>query len=296
MVDVNTDEDKTIDQSNSIDSEATTEGNAEDTQHLDDSTDGHADDENASDGGDQEDEAEGTKKTRGEVRHERYIDKLSAEIRASNDQSTRYTQEIFTPKPYQPLEYKEGEEYDPKALEQDRKNLGDNKFAEGINQGINQGTSQVAKELWADRFDTDTERVTNKWDVLNPEKPESFNANLEASLVQKYIAFAGVEKDQQGRVTIQKPNIRFRDFVDAEMKNLEDYAAIRNAASSKNLVRQAAQTGVRPNGQSRTTKGDHGFDPSDPAGSVSRMTKKQYFELGGREASDKYVAERFSGK
>lgn len=294
MVDVIDDEDKTLDQSNSSESDPTTDGAADDQQQLDDADAGNAADDDSSDDNEQGNGTEGSKRTRGEVRHERYIDKLSAEIRQSNDQSTRYTEEIFTPKPYQPLEYKPDSEYDPSALEEDRKAAADYARSEGIRQGLHQGTSQVVKELWADRFDTDSERVSGKWDALNSDKTDTYNPKLEAQLVQRYIAFAGVEKDNSGRVTIQKPNIRFRDFVDAEMKNLEDYAAERNAASSKNLVKQAAQTGVRPNGQARVTKGGHGFDPNDPAGSVARMSSKQYFELGGKEASDQYLAKRIS--
>jgi len=290
MADVKDDEDKTLDQSNSGASDTATDDSVDDSATDDSSVDGNASDDDASDDtadtGQAEEDAD--RQTRGERRHERYIDKLGAEIRESNLKDTRYTEDIFSPKPYEPLQYKEGD-FDAKELEADRKQVADNRFAEGVQTGITQGTTQVVKELWADRLDIDSERVSNNYDVLNPDD-KAYNPELEASLVQKYIAFTGVEQDAQGRITIQKPNIRFRDFVQAEMKNLEDFAAARNAASQKNVAKQAAHTGVRPSGQARVPKGDHGFDENDPVGSVNRMSSKQYFEMGGKEASDAYLA------
>lgn len=292
MADVNTDDDKTLEQSNSGESDNHADSSDQDIQQDDVNTDGNASEDDDS-GDAASDEAEGSKSNRSVTRHERYIDKLSAEIRQSNDQSNRYTEEIFSPKPYQPIDYRPDEEYDPKQLEDDRKALADNRYAEGMQQGIHQGTNQVAKELWADRFDTDSERVTTKYTDLNPES-EKYDAKLEADLVQGYIAFTGVQRDDYGRVSIAKPNIRFRDYVDAEMKRLTQYAERRAAESSKNLVKQASHTGVRPSGQARTSKGGHGFDPGDAAGSVARMTSKQYFELGGKEASDEYLSKQLN--
>lgn len=288
MADAPTDDELTDEQSNSAESDDQTDDSASTTTQVADTDDGNAAADDTTDDGGSED-LEGDKKTRGEVRHERYIDKLSEEIKQSNAISSQ-APELFTPKPYEPLKYQEGE-FDPKQLEEDRNKVADNKFAEGLQLG-QQGTSAVVKELWADRYDTDSERVTLKWDALNPEKPETFSPKLEADLVQKYIKFAGITKDAKGVISIEKPNIRFRDFVDAEMKNLEEYAALRTAQSSKNLVKQAGNTGLRPGAQARPSKGDHGFDENDPVGSVARMTRKQYFELGGREASDAYLAKR----
>lgn len=292
MADVNNDDETTLDQSNSGESDDQTDDSVA-NQSGNDQEAGNAADGNSGDEG-SNDDAEGERKPRGEVRHERYIDKLATEIRASNDQSSRYTEEIFTPKPYTPLKFEEGAEYDPEQLEKDRQTVVQNSRAEGIQQGLNQGTSQVVKELWADRFDVDGDRVAAKWTELNPES-DNYNAKLEATLVQKYIAFTGVEKDTRNRITIQKPNIRFKDFVEAEMQNLEDYASHHRETSNKNIERQSAQRGVRPTGQSRSSKGDNGFDPNDPVGSVARMTSEQYFKLGGREASDAYLAKRGIG-
>jgi len=280
--------DKTLEKSDSGESENQTDESVE-AQEAEAPESGKAADQEAA--ADSEADVKEEKPSRDERRHERYIDKLSAEIRASNDQSSRYTEEIFAPKPHTPLEFKDGAEYDPKDLEEDRNAVAANEFSKGVQAGLHQGSSQVAKELWADRFEIDSERVTSRWDDLNPDS-EHYKPKLEATLVQKYIQFAGVEKDDQGRVSIQKPNVRFKDFVEAEMRNLEEYASERNAEADKDVKSQVAKTGLRPSGQGKPSSGGHGFDPNDPVGSVNRMSKKQYFELGGKEASDAYLAER----
>lgn len=287
MVDVNGDGEQTLDQSNSGEADHQSDESVEQSQGGDSQTDGQA-----ADGGSESDdsgqESEGHS-DRGQRRHEKYIDKLAAEIQHSNELSTRYTEEIFSPKPYKPLEYKDGEEFDTKALEEDRRIVSDNSRAEGLQQGLRQGTNQMANELWVDRFEADAERVLTRYKDLEDD------SKLEATMVQRYIAYTGMQKDGNGRVSIQRPNVRFKDFVEAEMQNLENYATRHRETTEKNLTRQASRTGVRPNGQARSTKGDHGFDPNDPAGSVARMTSEQYHKLGGREASDAYLSKRGLG-
>jgi len=283
-----TEDDKTLEISNSGESEDQTgksvENQADDTDAGQAADDQSTDDKVAAD-------TEGDK-TRGEKRHERYIDKLSAEIAADNDRSTHYTEEIFTPQKHTPLEFKDGAEYDPEALEADRKAVADGKFAEGVRTGLNQGSSQAAKERWADHFEIDSDRVRARYSELDADNPETYNPKREATLVQKYIRFTGVTKDSRGRISIERPNVRFKDFVEAEMQELQDYATERGAETSKNIKSQAAKAGTRPTGQARPSTGGHGFDPNDPVGSVHRMSSKQYFEQGGKEASDSYLAER----
>lgn len=231
-------------------------------------------------------------KKRSDVRHDRYIEKLSQEIRLGNEQSARYEDDLFAPtKPYEPLPLKEGAEYDPAQLEEDRTKVANAKFAEGFQRGSAQGTSRQVLENFETKLDIDKDRVALKWVALDPES-DDYKPKLEERLVQKYIAFTGMEKDDKGRISIQRPNVRFKDFVEAEMLDREEYASERGAQSSKNIEHQASRTGVRPSGQTRSATKGHGFDPSDPAGSVARMSKEQYFKLGGKEASDAYLAKR----
>jgi hypothetical protein len=290
MANLPIEEEETLDQSNSGAADDQTVDQVEQT--VDDNSDGntHQDDTDSNN-----DDNEEGRQTRNEKHHDRYIDRLSNEIRIANEQSSRSTGDIFpATQPYKPLELKDGETYEPEQLEQDRKSAAANARNEGMAAGYSQAAQHEQKERWADRLESDSERVTAKYKALqNDTDNKEYDPDLEADLVQNYMKFIGLTKDAKtGVVNIEKPNIRFRDYVEAEMQRLEKYAERQHAQSSRNITSQASKTGMRPNGQSRTSSGGHGFDPNDPVGSVNRMSRKQYFELGGKEASDAYLAQR----
>ncbi len=267
----------TVDPSKSTESDTPTDDST--VTPVDDS-DGKATDDNDSAGADSED------KSRGERKHERYIDRLSKEIQESNSRDDS-TGDLFSPnKSYQPIDYKEGSEYDPSQLEEDRLNFGKNRFSEGLGIGLSQGTQQVNTKLWQTNFDIDSERVMAKYESkLDPE--------TEKDLVNSYIGFIGIQKDPKGRLIIDKPNIRFKDFAEAEFDRMDKYVERQKEASTTNIVKQSRQTGIRPNGQGKVTTPGNGFDDSSPEAaikSVAKMTSDQYFKQGGREASDAYLA------
>lgn len=243
---------------------------------------------------------EGQKLTRNERRHERFIDKLSNEIQLGKEISGQPTSNLFpVTTPYQPLPLQDGGEYDPKQLEDDRNQFANSKMAEGYQRGLSQGTTRQVLENFETKLDIDKDKVAAKWKALDNDPDNAlYDDQLEQSLVQQYVAFTGMEKDAQGRLSIQRPNVRFKDFVDAQMLNMERYASSKHTQSSENVHRQAANTGLRPNGQIQGPKKGHGFDGSSPdaaAQSVRNMTSEQYHKLGGKEASDAYLAKRGIG-
>lgn len=230
-------------------------------------------------------------KTRGERREGRWVNKLSDEITAGMSGSAN--DELFPVKPHQPMEIKDGDVIDPKDVVADREAFGTSKFAEGANLGYQTATSRAQLESFDNRLDIDVERVEQKWDVLDPSKEDVYKPGLEKNLVNGYIRAVGMEKDQKsGRITIRDPQLRFRDYVDQQMEQMEEYAEAVAAKTTTNVASQARKTGVRPTGQAPAPKKDHGFDLNDPVNSVKRMTSDQYFKFGGKEASDAYLAER----
>jgi hypothetical protein len=271
----------------------------DDDTTLDTSKSGATDDQTVQDddsqtrtGDDSNNDNSEAHKTRGEKHHERYIDRLSNEIKQSNALEPDTAKDLFAPAKHTPLEFTEDSEFTPAELEADRKAAAEAARAEGRNEGLSFSSSKVEKQMFQDRFDIDADRVTQKWDVLVPES-DNFNSKLESRLVQKYMKLVGMTRDKKGRIAIERPNVRFKEFVDEEMADRNDYAEFRGAVSNNNVTRQKAQTGLRPTPGNKSAKGGHGFDSSsmEAAGrSVAAMTHEQYFKLGGKEASDAYMA------
>jgi hypothetical protein len=235
--------------------------------------------------------------TRSEKREQNYIDKLSDQIRNSNQRTTQYNNELFAPKDqYKPVDYRQTVEFDdPKAydkLEEDRTQYGQDQFNRGVQQGNQQGLQPVQNELWLQRLDIDSERASRDWDVLDESNTKTFDPQFASDMTQKFLNFIGYRVDERtGVINIDRPQIRYSDFVKAERQNLDYYAQRLSKTSTENIVKQAANTGVRPNGQARSTARKSTFDPNDPIGSLKRMSREEY-ENGGREESDAYLNKR----
>jgi len=221
--------------------------------------------------------------SRRERREERYVDLLANKIKSTPQPV--YEDNLFKPSEYEPLEFKEGAEYDPAQLEEDRKAVSANKLAEGVDLGFKRGMNAAQAIKWETNFMMDAKDVKSEYG-------EKLDPKIEKAVVQDYIAASGITQDAKGRLNIANPNINFKEFFDKEMDKMETYAALARAESSDNVAKQAAKGAIRPTTASKPTKGDHGFDPNDPVRSVARMTSEQYHELGGKEASDAYLAER----
>lgn len=175
--------------------------------------------------------------SRGERRREQYAEKMANRIKSQAEQDVQAGRTLFSNEQrYQPIAYDEGE-YDVDQLRQDRQSA----QRESYNQGIQQGMSLYELERFGDRLDTDIERVLSKHEMTD---------RRENLLIQSYLREVGAQEDQTGRLTIQRPNVRFRDFAESYLKELDDVVAEEVTQSTKNLQTQAANTGVRPNGKS----------------------------------------------
>lgn len=218
--------------------------------------------------------------TRSERREQNYIDKLSEQIRNSNQPFQRNE----TRQEYKPLQYQEGE-YDPKQLEEDRQAYGKEQLQQGMQQ-VQESLTPIRHEMWADRLEIDGERVKKDWPVMDEDSKE-FDPDFTGEINQKFLNFIGYRQDEKtGRVTIERQNVRYSDFVRAERQNIERYASRLNENSTKNIVKQAANTGIRPNAQPRSTKTGN-VDTSDPNW-ISKLSSKEWNEWG-RDLADKEI-------
>lgn len=223
--------------------------------------------------------------TRSERREQNYIDRLSQAIANSSSLTSRRSE--TRTQEYQPLKYEEGE-FDPNQLEADRQAYGQHREQQAIAQFQDEITP-LKLANWADKLDIDNERVARDWSVLDPKDKDNFDPDFASEMTQKYLNFIGYRQDDSGNTTIDRPNVRWADFVRAERQNIDRYVERELARSQKNITKQATNTGMRPGGQSRAPK-SHNVDTSDPNW-VAKLSREEYEEWG-RELSDKILAEK----
>lgn len=140
---------------------------------------------------------------------------------------------------YKPLDYKETIQADDEVMSQlsdDREQYGQQKFNEGL--------EQLKYVEWKNNIRFDLPIVKEKLDQLPPAVARAID--------KKYLIFSQADVEN-GRVG--NPNISYAEFVEAEIEQADMIASVRNQDSQKNIVKQAAQTGIRPNGAvSKATK------------------------------------------
>lgn len=108
------------------------------------------------------------------------------------------------------------------------------------------GLEQAKSIQFHTRLEIDAPRVEVKYPKLDPNS-DQFQAEAADDLNQLYLNVVGFDPATD---TVANPNIRYADFVDAYMGNVQRLASEQAAESTKQVIRQAAQTGLRPDGSS----------------------------------------------
>lgn len=139
------------------------------------------------------------------------------------------------------LNYQEALDADPeviKQLEADRQATGQSQYNEGLKR---------AEYLnWNTTLKIDAPNVERKFPVLDPKSPEFHPAAADA-INQWYLNMSGYD---QATDTVNNPNIGYADFVEGFMELVQETAGQKNAQTVKNVAKQAASTGLRPDGSS----------------------------------------------
>lgn len=147
-----------------------------------------------------------------------------------------------TPPQHQGLNYGEALDADPevvKQLEADRKAYAD--------QSYNQGLQQAQSIQFHTRLEIDAPKVVAKYSQLNPEDKEHFNPHLADAISMMYLSTAGFDFST-GIAT--NSNVRYSEFVDSIFELGNEIAGQKVQTTAKNIARQAATTGIRPDGSS----------------------------------------------
>lgn len=147
-----------------------------------------------------------------------------------------------TPQRHQGLNYGEALDADPEVvrqLEADR-----TAYAEQAHQ---QGLEQAQSIQFHTRLEIDAPKVVAKYSQLNPEDKEHFNPMLADAVNTWYLTTTGYNPDT-GRVS--NSDVRYSEFVDSIFELGNEIAGQKVQATAKNIARQAAVTGLRPDGSS----------------------------------------------
>lgn len=148
-------------------------------------------------------------------------------------------------KPVEQLNYQETLDADPEViaqLEQDRRSFAEQQYARGQQESL----KQVQALKWETSLKIDAPNVEKKFPVLDPQSSE-FHPAVADAVNSWYLNMSGFDQ-QTGQVA--NPNISYADFVESFMELTQEVATQKNTQSVKNIAKQAASTGLRPDGSS----------------------------------------------
>ena len=130
-------------------------------------------------------------------------------------------------------------------METDRQTVSDAAYLQGLRQ------SEVKE--WKRDLKFEAPVVEEKFPFLNPRDTANFNPAAADVMNQKYLRFIGYQPgDPQKGVpeSILYPDVSYREFVEGEMEFIDELASRKVAETTKNIAKQAATTGLRPDGSS----------------------------------------------
>lgn len=144
-------------------------------------------------------------------------------------------------RPPQGLDYGAALEADPetiKQLEADRNKYADQAYSEGV--------KQAQSIQFHTRLEIDAPKMEAKYPVLDKTSRE-FDPAVADAINTMYLSTAGYDASSN---SVQNANIRYSDYVESLMELVDAAAGERVVRSTKNIVKQAASTGLRPDGSS----------------------------------------------
>jgi len=148
----------------------------------------------------------------------------------------------------QPLNYQEALDADPetiKQLEADRAQLGQMQY--------NQGLEQAKTIQFHTRLELDAPKIESKYKFLDARDKDNFDPVRAEAINNLYLDTVGYRPGDMSRgipESVANPDIRYADFVEAQMEFAEALMSEQRVRTTQNVARQAANTGLRPDGSS----------------------------------------------
>lgn len=140
--------------------------------------------------------------------------------------------------PSQRIDYEQQLEADPEVirqLEADRKAAADIAYE----LGQQESNARLEYQQFYNNIRFDLPVVKDKLDKLDPDDVRAIDL--------EYMKLTGADPST---MTVRHPDIGYADFVEARIEQAERLAASMNAQTVKNVTKQAAATGLRPDGSS----------------------------------------------
>jgi hypothetical protein len=130
------------------------------------------------------------------------------------------------------------------------------KFSKYGDQRYSEALMQAQQSLgFQTRLEIDAPKVAQKYEILN-RNSEKYDPGQTALVGELYLRTVGYDENSG---LVQRPDVRYEEFVDGIMEMVEIASAARNANSQRNVAKAAARTGVRPSGEAK--KSYSGSDP-----------------------------------
>lgn len=152
-------------------------------------------------------------------------------------------QEPSQPKPLeqpQGVNYRDTIEADEevyKQLEAQSQAYGQQAYSEGL---------KKAEFLdWRTSLKIDAPQVESKYQFLNPKDKENFHPAVADSLNNWYLGMSGYDANTE---TVSNPQVGYGEFVEGVMELAEEIANAKVSRTKQNIAKQAATTGLRPDG------------------------------------------------
>ena len=168
------------------------------------------------------------------------------------------------------LNYQQALNADPEVIQQleaDRQAASQTSYNDGLKR---------AEFLdWKTSLKIDAPNIEKKYPILDPKAPE-FHPAVADAMNTWYLKMSGFDPNTQ---TIASSDISYADFVESNMELVEEIAGQKNAQTVKNVGKQAAQTGLRPDGSS-APRMNLNKDPS-------QMTTEELYASIGQKAPKK---------
>lgn len=132
-----------------------------------------------------------------------------------------------------------------KGIEETAENYAQTRYQEGL--------MRAQHDTWLRFVKMDDNQVRSKYPQLDNRNREKFHPAVADALNKKYLRTVGYDPgdpDKGVPPTIQNPDIGYLEFVEAELEFADELNSSHLATSTRNIAKQAASTGLRPDGSS----------------------------------------------